>query len=884
MNRMNDMIYKSSPFLIGISSLLNQLRRQVHLKRIVHQPLLIGAFIALMLGGCDGHSGSGAENQIFDDTSSGVARDRDGPQLSGPAARSDDVQAFRVNLWNELAADDRCGDCHGAGGQTPRFVSLVDINTSYDAALTVVNLLSPGESRLVAKIAGGHSCWESSDSFCAGEIQRYISNWAAESRPETFSTEIQLIAPPDKSVSSSKNFPEAPGAFEGTVYPILTEYCSACHSDSAPVPQTPYFASSDVNTAYEAVQSRMDLETPSNSRLVVRLRDEFHNCWSDCSLNAAEMNAAIQLFSDGVETTEVDPNLVVSKAVTLLDGVATTKGVRHTANAIAIYEFTTGSGVTAFDTSGVAPAMHLNLSGDVQWLGSAGIRINNGKAQATTSSSKKLADSIVATGEYSLEAWVTPANVVQEDARILSYSGGVSARNFSLGQTLYNYDFLNRSSTTNGNGDPALSTDDDEEILQATLQHVIVTYDPNNGRRIFVNGDLVDAVDSVLGGTINEWNDTFAFVIGNEVSSDRLWQGSFRYVAVHNRVLSETQIRQNFEAGVGELYSLLFDVSEYVGVEQAYIVFEVSQFDGDSYLFANPYFFSLETTDSVDALIPAEGFVMKGMRIGINGREAVVGQTFTHLDFTVQRSNYNLETGASMIAQYVPGVSDNEEFGAVIALEQGAEVDEFFLTFEQIGDRENVFVEASPSVPGLSFQESEQPRIGIRTFEEINHTMSEMTGVAVTESGVAETYEQVRQQLPSAESIDGFLSSHQMAITQMAIQYCDALVEDTSLRAGYFSGFNFGVNPDQAFNTAGTDIVVDAFIENMLGTNITVQPTRDEIIGVLVDGGVAVGGESFDGLIDTLNVCPSDCDTERTETIVKASCAAVLGSAVMLIQ
>ena len=37
-------------------------------------------------------------------------------------------------------------------------------------------------------------------------------------------------------------------------------------------------------------------------------------------------------------------------------------------------------------------------------------------------------------GEYSIEAWVVPANVTQEGpARIISYSAGDSNRNFTLG-------------------------------------------------------------------------------------------------------------------------------------------------------------------------------------------------------------------------------------------------------------------------------------------------------------------------------------------------------------------------------------------------------------------------------------------------------------------
>ena len=106
----------------------------------------------------------------------------------------------------------------------------------------------------------------------------------------------------------------------------------------------------------------------------------------------------------------------------------------------------------------MSPALDLTLSGDVGWVGGWGIEIRNGKAQGRTADSKKLHDMIKATGEYSVEAWVVPANVVQEESRIVSYSAGPTARNFTLGQTLYDYTFANRSDVTDGNGMPALQT------------------------------------------------------------------------------------------------------------------------------------------------------------------------------------------------------------------------------------------------------------------------------------------------------------------------------------------------------------------------------------------------------------------------------------------
>ena len=90
---------------------------------------------------------------------------------------------------------------------------------------------------------------------------------------------------------------------------------------------------------------RSNLDQPAMSRLVVRLRTEFHNCWSDCAANANAMEAAIQAFADQVPLTQVDASLVYSKALRLPDGIVASGGNRYTANMIALWEFKTGRGI-----------------------------------------------------------------------------------------------------------------------------------------------------------------------------------------------------------------------------------------------------------------------------------------------------------------------------------------------------------------------------------------------------------------------------------------------------------------------------------------------------------------------------------------------------------
>jgi hypothetical protein len=809
------------------------------------QRFVLVILIAVGLTACGGEET--AENPVTSGT--GIS------SYTGPAPATTDVQSFRLNVWDNLKANNRCGSCHGTDGQSPTFVRLDDVNLAYAAANTVVDLMSPADSLLVTKVAGGHNCWLASDAACGDIITAYISAWAGGS-VSAAGRQIELTPPPEKLPGDSKSFPTDPTLFANTVYPLLTDYCFACHRPSSPNPQSPFFADSDVNAAYTAALSKMDLDTPANSRFVLRLSQEFHNCWGDCSANAEEMRAAIAAFADQIPATQIDPQLVISRSLNLGDGVVAAGGNRHEPNVIALYEFKTGSGNIAYDTSGVEPAINLTLSGQVDWVGGYGLDFINGKAQGTTTASRKLADLIRSTGEYSIEAWVVPANVTQEGpARIIGYSAGTAARNFTLGQTQYNYDFLHRSGTTDGNGEPALSTADADERLQATQQHVVVTFDPANGRRIYVNGVYTGDLDPSAGGSLADWDDTYALVLGNEVSGNRPWAGKLRLVAIHNRALTTGQILQNFEAGVGEKFYLLFGVSHLIDVPQSYILFEVSQFDSYSYLFNRPTFISLDPTAQPDSI------AIQAMRIGINGRETTVGQAFRNLDVTVS-------SGA-----YTPSGQVLSQLGTIIALEQGVGTDEFFLSFERIGTHTNVVTEPVPLPPAAPADNDPVPDIGLRTFDEINASMAAMTGVDPNTPAVVDTFTTIRQQLPTAESIEGFLSAHQVAVSQLAIEYCHALVGNTVLRASYFPGFNFGASAAAAFDTQGErDLIIDPLFENMYGVGLTTQPDPADVTTEL------------NALIATLTACGGGCAADRTETVVKAACAATLGSAAMLLQ
>jgi Concanavalin A-like lectin/glucanases superfamily len=850
---------------------------------------LLTLVASLALAACGGGGAGNSALPVGAPTSSVDA-------YTGPAPATADVQAFEVNLWNNIRGQNRCGQCHNATtpAQMPNFARSDNVNLAYAEANTVVNLAQPSTSTMVVKVSGGHNCWLADPSACGQILTTWISNWA-NATGATSATTVTLVAPPDQSVGQSLSFSSATTAatdYGNTIYTLTSVYCSKCHSSQAnpATQQAPYFADPNITTAYQAAIPKIDFTgcLPQNSatfattcginsRFYQRLQTDMHNCWSTCSADAALMLAQIQAFAMDATPTNLDPSLVVSKGLTMTQGTVASGANRYDADTIAKYMFSEGNGAIAYDTSGIDPAADLTLTGHYQYDGSWGIIFlaGGGKAQATVQASSKLNTLIQATGEFSIEAWVTPAVVATNLSDIVSYSGGDTLRNFTLAQTNQDYDFQLRSSNSTGlNGMPQTQTPDATMALQAALQHVVLTYDPINGRQIFVNGVNQNIADPQKGGTISNWDSTFALVLGSEVSGDNAFQGEVKFLAIHQRALTAAQVMQNFNAGVGQRYYLLFNISNVPGVNvpQAYMMLTVSQYDNYSYLFFQPTFISLDATAKPTTSIP-----VKGMRIGINGTIPLVGQAYTPLNTSVTAAGYTAQ------GEVLSSV------GTVIALESGPLTDQFFLQFDQLGTASDVIVDASPCPVGQTTCMQAlnlgpvAADMGVRSFAQVNSTFSQLTGIPTSNTSVVSIYQAVQQQLPAINTLESYSSAAQVGVAQLAVQYCQEVVAAPSM---VFPGVTFsastysGVTPTTAnssgvmqYTASGPAVTVINDLAALAVGNgsLTHQPALSTVTTELTN---LVG-----------NLCSSSAcnSTARVSAVTVGACAAALGNADVLI-
>ena len=646
-------------------------------------------------------------------------------------------------------------------------------------------------------------------------------------------------------------------AFEANVYPLTRQYCAQCHVGSGP--GFPHISHPDGETAFRAVidNQKVNLLDASRSRLVERLRVDRHFCWNNCATDADMMQAAIQLWADAVVVANPDPNapgtvipptIIASDGRTFLSAVRAESG-RYEGNPIALWKLSEGSGTIALDTSLVGPTMNLTLSGDVNWVSGGGLEFTGGKASSNSTDSRKLYNELGSGSgmqQYSIETWLIPANTTQEGpARILSYANGTGSRNFMLGQVMYNYVFRNRSvnPAISGNGEPALVTADADEDLQAMLQHVVLTYDQARGRRIFVNGVFTDDVDEVAPALLVNWDPNYTFVVGNETSNNRMWRGIVKMIAIHENILTQQQITQNFLAGASQRYTLRFGLDDALAPD-AYVEFTVSEFDAYSYLFCSPVLVSAGRT----------GFTVQTIRISVNGVAPVASQSFRMLDMTVSE----VTTRLSEQCQVVPK-------------DLGVDLDVFHVFFDAIGDFSSPMADLPGSPPPAPGVVAPSAGIGIRDFAQINDSMAELTGVPATNTTVRATYLELLQALPSDSDVEAFVSAHQVGISRLSLDYCDQMIESTSMRTAFFgSGFDWTQPATTAFvTTLQRDQVIDPITTRMLGTSLTNQPTAAE------------ARPHLETLIDQLTSgCTAlSCPASHTRNVVKGVCAAVLSSA-----
>ncbi len=168
--------------------------------------------------------------------------------------------------------------------------------------------------------------------------------------------------------------------------------------------------------------------------------------------------------------------------------------------------------------------------------------------------------------------------------------------------------------------------------------------------------------------------------------------------------------------------------------------------------------------------------------------------------------------------------------GTVIGLQTGPLTDQFFLTFDKLGSQTNVVVEAIPADAGA------RAGAGGRRHRRAHLRADQLDPVGAhracrppTRTSVA-TYLAVQQQLPPIPTLEGFSSANQVGVAQLAIQYCNEMVNTPAYLAQMLPGVTLsaGLFPSQA----GMDSVTGPLAAKVLG-NGSHQPAASTMTGLI---------------------------------------------------
>lgn len=196
-----------------------------------------------------------------------------------------------------------------------------------------------------------------------------------------------------------------------------------------------------------------------------------------------------------------------------------------------------------------------------------------------------------------------------------------------------------------------------------------------------------------------------------------------------------------------------------------------------------------------------------------------------------------------------------------------------FLSFEQLGNQTNVYVE--PTVPANppATVDTPQPDVGVHLFAEINASMSRVTGVPVTDSTVAALYASEEQSLPAVPQINAFTASEQAAISQLAGAYCSELVSNPSYQAQLntlFPGISASLSTQASLFFTGASAEDDVSV-----------PLANALVGINGDPAYAALQNEVNSLLARV---PGLSSGATVAVATRAACQAALGSAALTLK
>lgn len=338
-------------------------------------------------------------------------------------------------------------------------------------------------------------------------------------------------------VVATSRLPQSAGQFSGETLNASNAFSSS--TLAAPTALTATAGAGELHLAWTATTS-----TWADGYDILR------STTSGCcytSVGSTSGVGATTFVDDGLVSGTTYYYIVRSRYLTWLSPDSGEAPGQPLAGVVALYKFDDFSGTTVADTSGFGVATDLTIAdpANATW-GTSSLTLN-ASTVVSKSDSSKLVNAMQATDAFTADVWVTPANLTQGGpARIVSISASTGSRNMTFGQEADRWELRVNSTTNSGNGLPALLTS--TSLTSTTMYHGVATRDAAGTLRIYVDGVLVQSRTD--GGTLADWQIVGReVVLGNEVTLDRPWLGTFHRVVLYDRALSGAEVAGLYAQG-----------------------------------------------------------------------------------------------------------------------------------------------------------------------------------------------------------------------------------------------------------------------------------------------------------------------------------------------
>ena len=217
---------------------------------------------------------------------------------------------------------------------------------------------------------------------------------------------------------------------------------------------------------------------------------------------------------------------------------------------LALYTFAERRGTVVRDRSGFGRPLDLKImsGASARWT-RTGLLILKPTVVRSAIAAIKIVKACKGTNEITIEAWIVPASADQiGPARIVTMAGSLDERNVMLGQGSLNEKVGSKCAfRLNAGATEMRQLWTPAGSIGTDPVHIVCERSASGVERIYLDGRRVAEGNNP--GTLRGWNETYALLVGNEVSMDRPWLGELRRVAIYDRALGEDIVRGLYRAG-----------------------------------------------------------------------------------------------------------------------------------------------------------------------------------------------------------------------------------------------------------------------------------------------------------------------------------------------